>query len=283
MRFSTPLTIIVLILSAASTKAAVTRYYRFETNNGAAVSNGQTLTSADDSSGNNLAGVPVGTPTYATTPFISPILGTGVANQFSLLGGTGKGVFLSGATAPVIATVFTVEAFFRLSSTDPNTGDVKKILTVRDGAGFSVELGVLNLNGNGGTNDLLFEMSDDTLELRRFDLSANTNYHLAATYDGTTASLYLDGTLVDSANFQGFTGSGTTQAGIGYDPLVPGSSYFQGNIDEVRISDVALSPAQFLNVVPEPTTLPLLALGVIGTICIRRVRLVGINGISCTD
>lgn len=38
----------------ASDAAATTRYSRFETNNGEPVSNGQTMTVADDSSGNNL-------------------------------------------------------------------------------------------------------------------------------------------------------------------------------------------------------------------------------------
>src|SRR5436305_1062009 len=93
-------------------------------------------------------------------------------------------------------------------------------------------------------------MSNDTFELRRLDLQVNTNYHVAATLDGTVAKLYLDGTLVDSGSFASFAGSGTSAGGIGCDPFIPADSYFHGNIDEVRISDVALPPSQFE--VPEP-------------------------------
>ena len=47
---------------------------------------------------------------------------------------------------------------------------------------------------------------------------------------------------------------------------------FDGNFDEVRISDTALSPSQFLHVtsIPEPATVALLGMGVVGLI--RRKR-----------
>jgi hypothetical protein len=182
---------------------------------------------------------------------------------------------------PILAPTFTVEAYFRMSSIDPNTGDVKSILRVEDpvtGTGvFSLEL--LNLQGGNGTNDLLLVMSNDTLELRRLDLLVNTNYHVAATDDGSTVSLYLDGTLVDSTsispqpNFQTFSGSGTIGGAIGNDTTIAGGiTAFRGNIDEVRISNVALPPSQFLNVVPEPTTASLLALGGVALLRRRRSR-----------
>jgi hypothetical protein len=259
------LVVLVTFVVASPAIAATTRYYRFETNNGAAVSDGQTLTVADDSSGNNRTGTPMGSPKYAATPFPNPVPGTGSVNQFSLLGGTGNGVFLDGTVAPILTPTFTVESYFRLTSTDPNTGDVKPIIRV-EGSGTGVlALELLNLNGIGGTNDLLLVMSDDALELRAFDLQPNTNYHVAATYDGTKARLYVDGALVDSANFAGFVGSGTFSAALGNDIL--GSAAFQGNIDELRISDVALSPGQFL--APEPGSFAWLA---IGGMALRRRR-----------
>ena len=47
-------------ISALTAHADTVAYYRFETNNGVSVSNGQTMTVADDSSGNNRNGVAVG-------------------------------------------------------------------------------------------------------------------------------------------------------------------------------------------------------------------------------
>jgi hypothetical protein len=255
-------------LAASPATAAVTRYYRFETDNGSPASDGQTLTVADDSSGNNRTGTPMGSPKYAATPFPNPVPGSGAVNQFSLLGGTGNGVLLDGTAAPILAPTFTVESFFRLTSTDPNTGDVKPILRVGTPGAGVLSLELLNLNGSGGTNDLLLVMSNDNLELRAFDLSPNTNYHVAATYDGANARLYVDGALVDSANFAGFTGSGTFSGAIGNDTL--GAEAFRGNIDELRISDVALTPQQFLDAVPEPVCLSLVALGAVPLL--RRYR-----------
>jgi hypothetical protein len=49
---------------------------------------------------------------------------------------------------------------------------------------------------------------------------------------------------------------------------VVGQAAFQGNIDELRISDVAIPPSQFLNVTPEPTSLALFTLG--GAVFVRR-------------
>lgn len=176
--------------------------------------------------------------------------------------------FCYATSAPILAPTFTVEAYFRLTSTDPGTGDVKPILRVGTPGSGVLSLELLNLDGNGGTDDLLLVMSNDALELHRFDVLPNTNHHVAATFDGAKASLYLDGALVDSANFSGFSGSGTMAAAIGNSTL--GNEAFQGNIDELRISDVALTPSQFL--VPEPSWLGLGGLALLPRLCRRRER-----------
>jgi len=278
MRFRATLAIIIVGASGAWLRGSVTRYYRFETNNGLTVSNNQSLTVADDASGNNLNGTPLGSAKYATTPFAGPVPSTGASNQFCLLNSTSSGVLLNGNSSPILAPAFTVEADFRLTSTDPNTGDVKAIFRVEDpntGTGVCA-LELLNLNGTGGTNDLLLVMSNDTLELRRFDLSPNTNYSVAATCSGTDVELYLNGTLVDSTaispqpSFAPFTGSGTIGGAIGNS--VVGTASFQGYIDEVRFSNSVLSPSQFLNAVPEPSSGFVWALACLSPFFRRRSR-----------
>ena len=72
-------------------KSATTAYYRFETDNGAAVSNGQAVATADDSSANGNAGTAVGSLNYATTPFPNPVLGNNAANHFALQIGASHG------------------------------------------------------------------------------------------------------------------------------------------------------------------------------------------------
>lgn len=85
-------------------------------------------------------------------------------------------------------------------------------------------------------------------------------HHVGLTYDGATrvARLFIDYTDV---------GGGVVTNPLVYDnnPLTIGQGgggrAFDGWIDEVRISDNVLSADQFLHVVPEPSSLALMALG----------------------
>jgi chitodextrinase len=73
-------------------------------------------------------------------------------------------------------------------------------------------------------------------------LAVNTWTHLAATYDGTTMRLYVNGTQVSSQAQTGAIASSTNPLQIGGDSLY--GQFFQGTIDEVRIYNVALTAAQ---------------------------------------
>ena len=91
-------------------------------------------------------------------------------------------------------------------------------------------------------------------------LPQNTWTHLAATYDGATLRLYVNGTPVSS---QPATGSIVTSANplqIGGDDL--NGQFFAGAIDEVRVYDVAVSPSQIQSdmVTPLGDSLPAVTL-----------------------
>jgi fibronectin type 3 domain-containing protein len=73
-------------------------------------------------------------------------------------------------------------------------------------------------------------------------LPINTWTHLAATYDGTTVRLYVNGTQVGSLAQSGTIAISGIPVTIGGDATY--GQYFQGMIDEVRIYNTALSPAQ---------------------------------------
>ena len=73
-------------------------------------------------------------------------------------------------------------------------------------------------------------------------LPLNTWSHLAATYDGATLRLYVNGTQVASTAVLGAIETSTGALTIGGDSLY--GQYFAGRIDEVRIYNTALTPPQ---------------------------------------
>jgi len=73
-------------------------------------------------------------------------------------------------------------------------------------------------------------------------LPANTWSHLAGTYDGTTLRLYVNGAEVASRAQTGSIATTTNPLQIGGDSFF--GQYFQGMIDEVRVYNRALTPAE---------------------------------------
>jgi fibronectin type 3 domain-containing protein len=66
--------------------------------------------------------------------------------------------------------------------------------------------------------------------------------HVAATYDGTTARIYLDGTLAASSTFTGNVGDSNSWRIGAYGS--PAGGFFQGSIDNVRIYSRALGASE---------------------------------------
>ncbi len=73
-------------------------------------------------------------------------------------------------------------------------------------------------------------------------LPVNEWSHLAATYDGTTLRLYVNGLVVMSAPFTGNLATSTDPLRIGGNSVY--GEYFTGVIDEVRIYSRTLSAAE---------------------------------------
>jgi hypothetical protein len=73
-------------------------------------------------------------------------------------------------------------------------------------------------------------------------LAANTWSHLAATYDGVTVRLYVNGVQAGSKAQTGAISTSANPLQIGGDALY--GQYFSGRIDEVRVYRVALSQAE---------------------------------------
>src|SRR6185295_1637195 len=80
-------------------------------------------------------------------------------------------------------------------------------------------------------------------------ITNGTWYHAAATYDGTTFRLYLNGTQEASVAVANGPGTGSTHPaalGTALDTTGAPAGFFDGVLDEVRIWNVARSAAQIV-------------------------------------
>lgn len=230
---------IVCVLSclAPVAEAATVAYWRFERGTG---------TTITDSSGNGNTGRLLNGPLFSTNVPTNPIPQTGVANKFSLLfdGNNDAGVIPDSPSLRPSGAI-TVEAWIR-----PTSG-ARIIVGKQIGSGCCANSYQLELS------DFRFILSDafgnEYPIGPGFEPSPNTWHHIAGTWDGSTMRLYLDGLLVATRAFAGPIGYDANPVLIANDDDgfgIPGHAFFRGNIDEIRISNLALSPSQFLSYNP---------------------------------
>jgi len=74
------------------------------------------------------------------------------------------------------------------------------------------------------------------------DLADGNWHHVAATYDGATKAIYVDGTLLATAAQSGNVSATASSAACGASYAVPfAADYFNGQIDEVRVWSIGRS------------------------------------------
>jgi hypothetical protein len=280
--------------SGPSALAGTVGYYRFEDgSDGAALpdsGSGVTPGTVPDSSGsgNNLNVYASYTaPTFSANVPVGTIPATGAGNTLSASFSGTQDIYSSegGGLSSVVFTDFTIEAY--VSFNDYSALWYQTIVGRDDTGNPGLGTGAASLfylSQNGQSKALRVEAitldNTDISYESSFVPTADIWYHIAAVGDASagTLSLYVDGALLGSVS--GFTGlfdpGVATQWTIGRGQY-GGSNVdnFHGSIDEVRFSDTALTPSEFLNVaaVPEPGSGTLMLIGGgLGLLLLRKRR-----------
>ncbi|MBT8324852.1 MAG: LamG domain-containing protein, partial [Winogradskyella sp.] len=135
------------------------------------------------------------------------------------------------------ATEFTLSAWIKRDAAD--TG-VASILSKRD-TGFTEGYDLRILNDN--RIEIIWKNGSDQSLISNTSIPDDKWHHVAAIYDGTTVTIYIDGVEDNSANR---TAPVTNNQHFYIAAAGKGSptDHFRGNIDEVRVWDVGLSADQ---------------------------------------
>lgn len=224
---------VVLLARADDAYPSVAAYWRFEEGAGQ-------LT--EDSSGNANHGTLVGDCLFSTFVPVDPIPETGDLNAYSLqFDGSYDAVVIPDSPSLRPSDGLTIEAWIRAEP------EAWVVIGKQLGSGWSNSYAI-ELNRNHG-GYLRFVISD-SLEMEHdvWDWTAPFPlyewHHIAATWDLATMVLYVDGDAVATAPYAGSIGYDSHPVLIGADDDglgTPGDCFFKGNIDEVRITDRALS------------------------------------------
>jgi hypothetical protein len=160
---------------------------------------------------------------------------------------------------------------------DPGTQPGSQALLVDHSHGWSDETGWA-LQANGSNTAIAFVIGNGST----FQGAQSTTnvfdgqwHHIAGTFSATDTGqeikIYVDGLLEDTGSTSALVGN-TRDVNIG---VSWGNGnlqrYFNGYIDEVRISDEELQPSEFLSV-PEPASANLILIAAVGLAFYRRYR-----------
>jgi hypothetical protein len=136
----------------------------------------------------------------------------------------------------------TIEAWVYLYSF--NTGQTYPIVSKNDFTTIGNEHG-WNLKMDSGVFEMRIENDGYSEATAAASPALNVWIHIAGTYDGSTVAIWQDGTKVGEVPATNSLGSSTRDLLFGVD-VNPGNPYFDGVIDEVRLSNTVRYGSTFI-------------------------------------
>jgi hypothetical protein len=208
--------------------------------------------------------VPAGTyGPIVITPAQAPAFGTAVT-------GTGSSIFLNTAGNNALTNLtspLTVMAWVNPAS----TAALQRIFSGSAGDGNGWGWGVLGTSFQRFTTYGVFDFDQNV----GTQVQAGAWQHLAVTFDGGTATFYVNGESVDSKSGGNFRPNANETFALFGLPTSAGGNIelFNGTIDEVRVYNTLLTPPEIIAAatVPEPTAAALIAVAA-GVVLTRRRR-----------
>jgi len=220
----------------ANNATGLVAYYRMNENTGTTTASASTNTSG-------LAGTLVGTPAWTA----SPVQFKGNALAFD---GVDDVVTVPYNAALDISTAITLEAWVYATKSTGIQNVISKSNNVAN-TGY-----IFPRTDDGWANAVLYLfIGGGWRNVSAAYPSMNAWHHLAATYDGATMKLYIDGILKNSVAQTGLIATNTNALALGTQPGFS-TEYFGGYADEIRVWNVARTQTQLqagMNAELDPT------------------------------
>lgn len=160
---------------------------------------------------------------------------------------------------------FTIEGWVKLDTLSGDPYLFSKRNTDATPSGYWVQFGGGNTFtfqvGDGSDYDAYTQAKLGAGPYLNLQPAINTWYHVAAVHTSATNTLYINGISNGGSNGTGVNASSNT-APLTFGYYATSDHYMSGSLDEIRLSDVALSANQLGwngSLVPEPVGLTLLA------------------------
>lgn len=143
-------------------------------------------------------------------------------------------------STPTITTAFTFECFFKTTGSGNGAGGSHTLFRSDNGGPVAL-IRIQDVGNTVNPGKVMCLFGGSPVFYSTGTVNDDNWHHLALTLSGTTAKLYLDGTLNVTATTDTSSYSFNTTSGLGFDNYGTPIEYFKGNLDEVAIYNTALS------------------------------------------